>query len=158
FEAKTFSHWKKYNSYAGEVKISDKSRVDMVLWKSSESQPQKMRPQFPFDKKNSFHFVEVKNVTLAEKEIAQFPDAISERALKHIEELLELMKEGHTAELLFVVQREDCEVFKPADHIDPKYGNALRKAQQKGLQITAAICSLKPEKIALTPKTLSLEF
>lgn len=162
FENKTFSHWKNYDSFAGEVKISDKSRVDLVLWKADKNQPTEERPQFPFAKKSCFHFVEVKNVTLAEKPgkdlIAHFPDSVSERALKHIEELLLLIKKGHTAELLFVVQREDCKSFQPADHIHADYGKALRKAQKQGLLITAALCSLTPEKIIITKKTLPLNF
>ena len=96
-----------------------------------------------------FHFVEVKNVTLRESGEAIFPDSVTTRGQKHISELMELIQRGHTAELLFTVQRTDCEIFKPADHIDPEYGRRLREAQKLGLKITAYPVEFKKDQVAL---------
>lgn len=75
-------------------------------------------------------FVEVKNVTLAVDGAAAFPDAVSERGTKHLKELIRLRRRGHRTALVFVVQRGDCDFFRPADEIDPEYGRWLRRASK----------------------------
>ena len=90
----------------------------------------------------SFTSWKSKNVTLAEDGVALFPDAVTARGQKHIDELVELMDKGHTAEFMFTVQREDCETFTPADEIDPVYGEKLRAAAEKGLEVSAYRCTL----------------
>lgn len=158
FDKGLIPHWKNFDACASEVKISDASRVDMVLWNDCKELSKSDRPKFPFGKKPLCHFVEVKNVTLGENKVAYFPDSVSERAQKHIEELLTLKKKGHSAELLFVVQRDDCKVFKPADHIDPEYGKLLRKAHKEGVMITPVVCKLSEKGIEITKKILPVEF
>lgn len=83
-------------------------------------------------------YVEVKSVTYREGDRALFPDAVSERALRHLAEMLDRIAAGDRALLLFVVQRADCRVAAPADKIHPAYGEALRKAVEKGLEVRAA--------------------
>ena len=129
--------WKKFPYGQKEVKINEKSRIDLVLTKTSEKLTSK---NF---KNNKCHFIEIKNVTLKEKESALFPDAVSLRGQKHIKELIELMKKGHSAEMVFVVQRQDCKYFQTADDIDPDYGRLLKKAYQKGLKVSIFSCSFK---------------
>jgi sugar fermentation stimulation protein A len=80
-------------------------------------------------------YVEVKSVTLVEKQIALFPDSISTRGQKHLEELMHLKKAGLRAAMLFIVQREDCEEFRPATEIDPDYAHLLKQAQKTGVEI-----------------------
>ncbi|MBX9768127.1 MAG: DNA/RNA nuclease SfsA, partial [Bdellovibrionales bacterium] len=92
-----------------------------------------------------FHFVEVKNVSLARGASAQFPDAVTERGQKHIQELLKLMAQGHTAELLFLIQRTDTESFSPAKDIDKEYSQMLEEAYKKGLKITPAQVELSEQ-------------
>ena len=83
-------------------------------------------------------YAEVKSVTYREGDRALFPDAVSERALRHISELVDRIGEGDRALLLFVVQRADCRVVSPADNVHPAYGTALRQAVQRGLEVRAA--------------------
>jgi len=82
-------------------------------------------------------YVEVKSVTLAEAGIARFPDSVTERGRKHLEVLEALRREGHRSALLFLVQRADCERVAPADDIDPRYGEALRRAVKAGVEVHA---------------------
>ena len=74
----------------------------------------------------------MKNVTLSrQKGIAEFPDAITSRGQKHIQELLNANKQGYNIYLLFVIQRDDCNKLKIAKDIDPKYCELLTKAVKK---------------------------
>lgn len=156
FKDKKLSHWLEYDSYQPEVKINDQSRIDLVLWNSQRIPVKKWKAEdFKKDiskkldvkinvneeslnKNNSpVHFVEIKNVTLKEGGAAQFPDAVTERGQKHIAELVSLIQKGYSAEILFIVQRIDVDVFEPAVHIDPDYARLLNEGIQKGLKVTA---------------------
>eukprot|EP00884_Botryococcus_braunii_P015348 jgi/Botrbrau1/2497/Bobra.0226s0053.1 len=92
-------------------------------------------------------YVEVKSVTLAEalpgqaKKIALFPDTVSQRALRHTQHLTQVVRDGHGAVLLFVIQRGDCEMFAPCHVKDPAYGKAVLEAVQAGVQVLALRCS-----------------
>ena len=95
-------------------------------------------------------FIEVKNVTLSrEKKIAEFPDAITSRGSKHIQELLEANKKGYKIYLFFVIQRNDCNKFKLAKDIDPEYCELLLKAVKKNLKILCYDCKFSPKGIEL---------
>jgi sugar fermentation stimulation protein A len=83
---------------------------------------------------NGSCFVEVKNVSLAVDGAAAFPDAVSERGTKHLKELMRLKRKGHRAAVVFVVQRSDCDYFRPADEIDAEYGRWLRRAIYAGVE------------------------
>ncbi len=85
--------------------------------------------------------LEVKSCTLVEKGTAMFPDAVTERGRRHLEELIRL-KQEHSLRgaVLFVVQRSDALRFRPADHIDPAFGLALRKARDAGIRIFVHRC------------------
>ncbi|MCF8067827.1 MAG: DNA/RNA nuclease SfsA [Desulfobacterales bacterium] len=80
-------------------------------------------------------YVEIKNCTLVQEKIACFPDAVTTRGLKHLVELQTLVRQGHRAVMLYVIQRMDAKMFKPADHIDPAYGRGLRKALSHGVEM-----------------------
>ena len=95
-------------------------------------------------------FIEVKNVTLCrEKKIAEFPDAITSRGSKHIQELMEANKKGYKIYLFFVIQRNDCNKFKLAKDIDPEYCELLLKAVKKNLKILCYDCKFSPKGIEL---------
>lgn len=85
-------------------------------------------------------FLEVKGVTLEENGLALFPDAPTERGVKHIEELLACMDEGYEAYLLFVIQMKEMHAFSPNDKTHPDFGRALRKAADKGVKVLAVDC------------------
>ena len=111
--------------------------------------------RFDFFIKNSGKgtFIEVKNVTLSRfKNIAEFPDAVTERGLKHINELLEAKKRGFDIYLAFIIQREDCKKFKIADDIDPKYKKLLTFALKNKLKVICYDCKFLSKGIIINNK------
>lgn len=98
-----------------------RSRVDLVL-EPAEGPP---------------CYVEVKHSTLRVGDHAAFPDAVSTRGQKHIEDLMHVAQDGARAVLVFAVGRADCHRFRPADEIDPDYGALLRQATGKGVEVLA---------------------
>ncbi len=80
-------------------------------------------------------YIEVKNVTLFEDGFLKFPDAVSVRAIKHLQVLQRLAGEGHSAVLLFAINRPEGSCFKPAMKTDPDYAETLKNAVQNGVQI-----------------------
>jgi sugar fermentation stimulation protein A len=101
------------------------------------------------NKKNNI-FVEVKNVTLSRKfNIAEFPDSITERGSKHINELIDATKKGYKSYILFVVQRNDCKYFKIASDIDIKYSNLIKEAVKKKINILCYDCKFSSKGIKL---------
>ncbi len=97
-------------------------------------------------------FVEVKNVTLAVDGSAAFPDAVSERGTKHLKELMRLKRQGHRAAIVFVIQRGDCDTFRPADEIDSEYGRWLRRAVKAGVEALPYIAKVTPKEIILSER------
>jgi sugar fermentation stimulation protein A len=98
-------------------------------------------------------FIEVKNVTLSRKKaVAEFPDSVTTRGLKHIEELLKASKENYKIYILYLIQREDCKSFKIAKDIDPNYANALSKAVKNKLNILCYDCKFSSKGIKLNKK------
>ena len=96
-------------------------------------------------------YVEVKNVTAAvEGGVGYFPDAVTARGAKHLRELAAMVAAGHRAVLVFCVQRGDVAEVRPADHIDPAYGRALRDALAAGVEVLALGATVTPQAIALT--------
>ena len=82
-------------------------------------------------------YVDVKNVTMAQGPIAYFPDAVSEHGAEELAELTDIVREGFRAMIVFVAQRADVERFRPADQIDADYGQALRDAMARGVELIA---------------------
>lgn len=98
---------------------------------------------------NGFCFVEVKNVTLAVDGAAAFPDAVSERGTKHLKELIWLRRKGHRGAVVFVIQRTDCTVFRPADEVDAEYGRWLRRAVKTGVEALPYTAYVTPKEIVV---------
>ena len=114
---------------------------------------QNTRFDFLITKKNYKAFIEIKNVTLSRKSgIAEFPDAITSRGIKHIDELLKASKLGYEIFLAYVIQREDCKKFVIADDIDPEYSKLLSKAVKKKLNILCYDCKFSLKGIKLNNK------
>lgn len=82
-------------------------------------------------------WVECKNVTLVEDGCAAFPDAASQRAQKHLRELMDIVEHGERAAMFYLVQRPDAECFAPADYIDPAYAELFAEAREKGVEMHA---------------------
>lgn len=97
-------------------------------------------------------FIEVKGVTLEENGVVRFPDAPSERAVKHVEELVRAVKDGYEAYVLFVIQMKDVYYFTPNRDTHPEFADALIKAQKDGVHILAYDCKVTEDTIALSEK------
>lgn len=117
----------------------ERSRIDLLL----ESDASRDKPPC---------YVEVKNVTLAEKGVALFPDAVTTRGAKHLRELMGVVATGQRAVIFFCVQRNDCDAFRPADDIDSEYGRILRQAMAVGVEVLAYQAEVGITEIQLTQR------
>ena len=119
-----------------EVKFGDNTRFDFLI-----------------TKKNYKAFIEVKNVTLSRKKgFAEFPDAVTSRGLKHINELIEAKTKGYKIFILYLIQRDDCKSFSIAKDIDVEYSNSLLKAVKKKLNVLCYDCKFSSKGIKLNQK------
>ena len=94
-------------------------------------------------------FIEVKGVTLEDDGIVLFPDAPTERGLKHVEGLIRCVEEGYDAYIIFVIQMKGVRYFTPNYDTHPKFGYALERAQEKGVNILAYDCTVTESSIVL---------
>lgn len=125
-----------YSSIKPEAKIGQ-SRIDILLSNGDNEQC----------------YVEVKNVTLIDDQgHSVFPDAVTERGQKHLQELMSLKKQGIRTVMLFIVQREDCQHFKIEQQIDMVYCELLKEVQRAGVEVLAYQCSLSPQEIKVSKK------
>lgn len=94
-------------------------------------------------------FIEVKGVTLEENGVCRFPDAPSERAVKHLEELILAKQEGYETYVFFVIQMKDVRYFTPNTDTHPAFAEALRRAAAAGVHILAYDCTVSPDSIEI---------
>ena len=95
-------------------------------------------------------FIEVKGVTLEEDGVCRFPDAPSDRAVKHLEELIRAKKKGYEAYVFFVIQMKGVSYFTPNTDTHPAFAEALRRAKESGVEILAYDCSVAPDSIVVS--------
>lgn len=107
------------------------------------------RLDFCLETERGLHLVEVKGVTLEENGEARFPDAPTERGIKHIRELQRAAEMGLDATLCFVVQMEFTRSVAPNDATHPAFGQALREAAAKGVNVCAYTCTVTPDSLAI---------
>ena len=120
-----------------ETKFGTNTRFDFLL----------------LNKEKNKIFIEVKNVTLSRKEeLAEFPDTVTSRGLKHINELVKAGKKDYKIFILFLIQRDDCKLFSIAKDIDPDYADALTKAVKNKLKILCYDCKFSLKGIKLNNK------
>ncbi len=124
-----------YPTLRPEVTYGENSRIDLLLQAPGRADC----------------YVEVKNLTAAVAgRIGYFPDAVTARGAKHLREMSAMVSAGQRAVLVFCVQRGDVDRVRPADHIDPAYGRALRDALAAGVEVLALGATPTPDGIALT--------
>lgn len=123
-----------YRTIRREVRYGKNSRIDLLL----EDSP-----------RGGQALVEVKNVTLVEDGTARFPDAVTERGRKHLEEMAATRDRRTRAVMLYCVSRGDGRRFAPADAIDPIYGRTLRRAVRSGLEALAYACRVGPAQVRM---------
>jgi sugar fermentation stimulation protein A len=121
-----------YPTLRSEVRYGADSRIDVLL-ENGKAQC----------------YVEIKNCTLVVDGTAFFPDAVSSRGKKHLKELERQVQAGCRCVMFYLVQRMDAGEFRPADHIDPAYGKALRSACSKGVELLAYDVTIDLENIKL---------
>ena len=123
----------KFGDIKNEVKFNENTRFDFLL----KNKKQKC-------------FLEVKNVTLLrDRKTAEFPDAITSRGTKHLNELINAKKKGYEAYILYLVQIEECDAFKISNDIDPEYKKTFDKALKNRVKILCYDCKLNNEEIIL---------
>ena len=121
-----------YESLRREVPYGKNSRIDVLL-----------------EGEKGLCFVEVKNVTLRRGGKAEFPDAVTARGAKHLDEMAEQVAQGRRAVMIYLIQRGDCGTFSVAADIDPAYAAALARAKAAGVEAYAYACSMSPEEICI---------
>jgi sugar fermentation stimulation protein A len=122
-----------YDHVKAEVKTSDHTRLDLLLEKQSGEKC----------------YVEIKNCTLVENGIAMFPDAVTTRGQKHLDELEQLVSQGHRGVIFFLIQRMDAKSFRPADMIDKTYAEKLKRVLKNGVEIVIRDTIVDTEVIAV---------
>ena len=121
--------------------------------KSEQVFGENTRFDFYLEDGNIKSFLEVKSVTLKRKnKIAEFPDSVTSRGTKHLNELINATKKGFKAYLLFVVQRDDCDKLEIAKDIDPVYSETLIKAVKNNVKILCYDCKFSSKGIVLNNK------
>ncbi len=103
------------------------------------------RIDFYAEQKKDKWLIEVKGVTLEKNGSAFFPDAPTERGVKHIRELQKALSEGYKTAILFIVQMKGVHTFSPNDETHPEFGQALREAAKSGVIIKAVDCIVTPD-------------
>jgi len=126
----------KYKNIQTEVKFSDHTRFDFMISNDVKK-----------------CFLEVKNVTLSRQaKIAEFPDSVTSRGTKHLNELINAKKEGFETFILYLIQREDCKSFKIAEDVDEEYKTAFRKALKNNVNVLCYGCKLTDKEIKINKK------
>ena len=103
------------------------------------------RFDFSFIKDGKLCFLEVKGVTLEQDGVCAFPDAPTQRGVKHLKGLNAAAQEGYGAFVLFVIQMADVKYLRPHDETDPAFGKALREAAANGVTVLAMDCAVTPD-------------
>ena len=124
-----------YDSLKPEQKYGEKSRIDILL----EKEDQKC-------------YVEVKSVTLKIEDMLAFPDAVTTRGTKHLNELCDMVKQGHRAVMLYVVQRTDKLPFRLANEIDKKYAETFKEVTTQGVEVLVYQSDIDLEEINIKNK------
>ena len=123
-----------YTSHRREVRYGANSRVDFLL-EAPDRAP---------------CWLEVKNCHLRRAgALAEFPDCVAARSLKHLKELTAMVGAGERAVMLFVIQRMDCEAFSACAELDPAYAKGLTEAAANGVEVLAYACEISPQAVKI---------
>jgi sugar fermentation stimulation protein A len=123
-----------YGEVRAEVRYGTNSRVDFLL--TGNGQPET--------------YVEIKNVHLMREDgLAEFPDSVTKRGAKHLDELAAMVAAGHRAVMFYCIQRTDCDRLSLAGDIDPQYAAAFDRARAAGVEALAWTCAISPSGITL---------
>ncbi|OKH23763.1 sugar fermentation stimulation protein SfsA [Hydrococcus rivularis NIES-593] len=123
-------------------------RYRHIRWEVPYGKDKKSRVDFLLtnDESVSPIYMEVKNTTLAQNNVALFPDTVTTRGQKHLQELMALLPDAKPV-MLYFINRSDCSVFAPGDRCDPTYGKLLREAVDKGVKVLPYRFEITPQGI-----------
>lgn len=134
FETREVRGLSDFDTVRAEVPYGEKSRIDFLL--TRHGQPDT--------------YIEVKSVTLSRQNgQAEFPDSVTARGTKHLNELTRMVQQGHRAIMLYLVQRTDCTRMSLASDIDPIYAAAWTAATRAGVETMALDCQITPDAVRL---------
>jgi sugar fermentation stimulation protein A len=136
FENKKIDELLAYDSLKPEVKYGQNSRIDFLMQKVG----------------GTAGYLEIKNVHYKIGKTAYFPDCVTQRGTKHLNELTALAKQGIHCVVLYVIQVQGCETFEVAHSIDPVYSTASKAAQNAGVEFLAYECAIDDQSIRLSKK------
>ncbi|MCP3899917.1 MAG: DNA/RNA nuclease SfsA [Desulfobacteraceae bacterium] len=122
-----------YDKITPEIKTSEHTRLDLLLE----------------DVNGKKCYVEIKNCTLVENNVAMFPDAVTTRGQKHLTELEDLVSQGHRGVIFYLIQRMDAKSFRAADMIDKTYAEKLKRAATNGVEIVIRDTIIDTELISI---------
>ena len=134
-ENATIKELQGYTSLKPEQKYGVNSRIDILL-----------------ENENEKCYVEVKSVSLKIDDTLAFPDAVTTRGKKHLDELVSMVKEGHRAVMLYVIQRSDNLPFRIAKEIDKMYDETLKESMKKGVEVIVYQSDISHEEISIKNK------
>lgn len=129
--------------------LEEENLFDLPIKIQPETTYNKSRFDLYVEAGNRKIFIEVKGVTLEENGVARFPDAPTERGVKHVEELIKALKDGYESYIIFVIQMNGVRYFTPNIDTHPEFAEALRKAKKAGVKILAYDCDVKEDEIRL---------
>ena len=130
-----------YDTLKPEQKYGQNSRIDILLLNENEERK---------------CYVEIKSVSLKIEDTLAFPDAVTSRGTKHLNELRDMVKEGHRAVMLYIIQRTDKAPFRLANEIDPKYKVAFDEAIKDGVEVLVYQSDINHKEINLKEKVSML--
>lgn len=136
------------NKVVGEWLAAGELLPDITLLKP-ECRHGASRFDFYLETPQQKMFIEVKGVTLEENGIAMFPDAPTERGIKHLDELAQAVQDGYAAAVIFVIQMSGVTCFTPNRRTHAAFAEALERAQQAGVQVLAYDCLVTPDSLTL---------
>ncbi len=139
---------------AGELRRGLLGFLPDELW--PEQRQGDSRFDFAFEQNGRKGFVEVKGVTLLEDDEAVFPDAPTERGVKHLQGLSALAMQGVPAHVVFILQFKGAEALRPNERTHPAFGEALRQAKSAGVCLHAFACEVFPEGLDILPRELPI--
>ena len=140
-ENKVIKELQGYSSLKPEQKYGQNSRIDILL----ENEDEKC-------------FVEVKSVSLRIDDYLAFPDAVTSRGTKHLNELAQMVKDGHRAVMLYVIQRDDDLPFRLANEIDKKYCEAFKEVTKNGVEVLVYQSCINLEEISIKKASIIASF
>lgn len=135
---KVFHEWIKNGNFA-----------DDITYIKPECKYKNSRFDFYIETVNRKIFAEIKGVTLEENGVVMFPDAPTERGVKHINELIECKKEGFESYIFFIIQMKNCKCFTPNRKTHPEFADALEKAKANGVNIVALNCNVSQDELKI---------